>query len=687
VIPLILLSAAACFPVRSEDGYELWLRYRKVENAPRLAQYRGRIRSVAVPGKSATAEIIRKELSRGLPAILDCNVPVSSVLKAGNGLTVGTFRTLQTEGVRLPAECNGKNLGDEGFVILSSAHEGRSRIVVTANTDVAALYGAFHFLRMLQTRQDIGVLAVKTAPAIRLRLLNHWDNLDGSVERGYAGRSLWKWNELPGTIDPRYSDYARACASIGINGTVLNNVNASAQSLTAEYLKKTAVLADLFRPYGIRVYLSARFSAPVQLAGLKTSDPRDPEVADWWKKKADDIYRFIPDFGGFVVKASSEGQPGPQEYGATHADGANMLADALAPHGGSVIWRAFVYDVGIDADRAKCAFKEFTPLDGRFAPNALVQVKNGPIDFQPREPFHPLFGAMPRTPLMLELQITQEYLGQSVYLTYLAPMWKEVLDSDTYANGPGTPVASVVDGSADSHTVSGIAGVANTGSDRDWCGHPFGQANWYAFGRLAWNPLLSADTVAEEWIRETWSNDPAIVDSIKSMMMGSWEACVNGMTPLGLCHLMKEGHHYGPDPGFNRAPRPDWNSTYYHRADSIGIGFERGVSGSGAVNQYHNPLKMQWNDPETCPEKFLLFFHHVPWVRRMNSGRTLWQEIQARYDAGVDSMARMRRTWSGLENTVDSGRYRMVADKLKAQEENIRLWREVCIGYFGKFAE
>ena len=680
------LMMAACLPARSEDGYELWLRYRKVEDASRLAQYRGRLGGVSVLGKSATMEVIRRELGRALPAFLDAAVRVSCGRKSGAGLFVGSFGELDRAGIVLPRP-DRLRAGSEGFIICGHAWRRRRPLVIAGDSDVSALYGVFHFLRLLQSRRDLDSIRTESAPSVRLRLLNHWDNLDGSVERGYAGRSLWNWKELPGTVDPRYADYARACASVGINGTVLNNVNASERILDREYLEKAAALADLFRSYGIRVYLSARFSAPVQLAGLRTSDPRDPSIAAWWKDKADEIYRIIPDFGGFLVKANSEGQPGPQEYGATHADGANMLADALAPHGGTVIWRAFVYDTGIDADRAKCAFKEFTPLDGRFRPNVLVQVKNGPIDFQPREPFHPLFGAMPKTPLSLELQITQEYLGQSVSLAYLAPMWKEVLESDTHANGPGTTVASVVDGSADGHAVSGIAGVANTGSDRNWCGHPFGQANWYAFGRLAWDPGLSAEGIAGEWIRATWSCDEAVVDSMKRMMMGSWEACVNGMTPLGLCHLMKEGHHYGPDPGLDTAPRPDWNSTYYHRADSAGVGFDRSVSGSGAVRQYHEPLRTRWNDLESCPEKFLLFFHHVPWNRRMDSGRTLWQELKERYDSGVESVEVTRRTWSSLEGAVDGERHRLVAEKLKAQEENIRLWREVCVGYFGKFAE
>jgi alpha-glucuronidase len=364
-----------------------------------------------------------------------------------------------------------------------------------------------------------------------------------------------------------------------------------------------------------------------------------------------------------------------------------MLAGALAPHGGTVMWRAFVYDTRIDADRAKCAVKEFAPLDGLFSPNAFVQVKNGPIDFQPREPFHPMFGAMPRTPLMLELQITQEYLGQSTHMVFLAPMWKEVFESDTYSRGPGSTVAGIVDGSAADRPVSGIAGVANTGSDRNWCGHPFAQANWYAFGRLAWDHGLAADSIAEEWIRMTWSNDPSVVERIRSMLLGSWEACVDYMTPLGLCHLMQAGHHYGPDPGYDRAPRPDWNSTYYHRADSVGLGFDRTRTGSGAVDQYRDPLRGQWEALETCPEKLLLFFHHVPWGRRMQSGRTLWEELKARYDAGVETVARMRASWQSLAGNTDPERWERVAEKLAAQEQNARLWRDVCLGYFRKFAE
>jgi alpha-glucuronidase len=666
--------------VQNESGYELWLRYRRVNDAERLAQYRAAINRVIVLGAHATAAIIKSELTRALPALLDIDVPIADK-PIGNALIVGTIDELETFSISISQN----DLGDEGFVIAyantSPLAPHPSPLIITANTSTAALTGVFHFLRLLQTHQDIRALNIVSRPRIRHRLLAHWDNLDGSIERGYAGRSLWNWDALPNQIDVRYHDYARACASIGINGTCLTNVNASLKGLTRKYLEKTAALAEVFRPYGIRVYLSPKFSAPMQLGGLSTNDPRDPQVAAWWKNKVDEIYQLIPDFGGFQVKANSEGQPGPQDYGATHADGANMLADALAPHGGILLWRAFVYDTNVDADRANCANKEFVPLDGKFRDNVLIQVKNGPIDFQPREPFHPLFGAMNQTPLALELQITQEYLGQSKHLVYLGGMWKEVLDADTYARGTDTTVAKIVSGSSNSC----IIGVANTGTDRNWCGHHFSQANWYAYGRLAWDYTLRDDAIAEEWIRMTWSNDAHVANKIKTMMLGSWEACVNYMTPLGLHHLMKEHHHYGPDPGFNRAPRPDWNSTYYHRADADGIGFERTRRGSNNVALYHSPLLEQFDDIRTCPEKYLLWFHHVPWDYRMASGRTLWEELQHHYDEGIAFVEQMLKTWQNLESKIDAARFEHVRARLEDQLENAREWRDVCIKYFGQF--
>ena len=480
---------------------------------------------------------------------------------------------------------------------------GKRATVIAANTDIGVLYGVFRLLQLLQTGQPIDAVSLVEAPRIRHRLLNHWDNLNRTVERGYAGFSLWDWHKLPDYRSPRYTDYARANASIGINGTVLTNVNANATSLTAEYLGKAAALADVFRPYGIRVYLTARFSAPIEIGGLATADPLDPAVAAWWKRKADEIYGFIPDFGGFLVKANSEGQPGPQDYGRTHADGANVLADAVGPHGGIVMWRAFVYSNEVPDDRAKQAYNEFQPLDGKFRPNVLVQVKNGPIDFQPREPFHPLFGAMPKTPLMMEFQITQEYLGFATHLVYLAPLFEETLRADTWAKGEGSTVARVIDGSLHGHERTGIAGVANIGTDRNWCGSVFACANWYAFGRLAWDHELTSGAIADEWIRRTFGNDPALVAPVKEMMLGSREAAVDYMTPLGLHHQMAEGHHYGPGPWVSQARRADWTSVYYHRADANGIGFDRTAAGSNAVGQYFPPVAEVFGSRDKVPEK------------------------------------------------------------------------------------
>ena len=671
--------------IKGEDGYELWLRYRHVDDPDRLIQYRQAISQVVVLGQSATTEIVKTELERALPALLSSTVPFSTQKPTGQTLVVGRLQELEAIGVTIP-QAQSRKLGMEGFLIHSDQAGGSNNwILITGNSEAAVLFGTFHFLRLLQTHQDIRALDILSCPRICYRLLSHWDNIDRSVERGYAGLSLWKWDELPQTIDPRYYDYARACASIGLNGAILNNVNAQVQSLSTDYLVKTAALADVFRPYGLRVYLSPPFSAPMLLGDLPTSDPRDPAVVEWWQQKAAEIYRLIPDFGGFQIKANSEGQPGPRDYGANHADGANMLAEALVPYGGMLLWRAFVYDVTIDADRAKCAYKEFVPLDGQFRCNVFVQVKNGPIDFQPREPFHPLFGAMEQTPLALELQITQEYLGQSIHLVYLAGMWKEVLDADTYAKGPGSTVARIVAGAVDDHRTSSIVGVANTGSDRNWCGHHFSQANWYAFGRLAWDYELSAETIADEWIRATWSNAPRVVDLLKTVMLGSWPACIDYMTPLGLHHIMQEGHHYGPDPAFNSAPRQDWNNVYYHRAGRGGVGFDRSSTGSNAVSQYHHPLREQFDNLATCPEKFLLWFHHVPWKHHLLSGRTLWEELQHRYDEGVDFVEKMHGLWQSLQAEIDAQRHEHVSQRLAQQLVNARLWREVCLTYFSQF--
>ncbi|MFN2596232.1 MAG: alpha-glucuronidase, partial [Pyrinomonadaceae bacterium] len=559
--------------------------------------------------------------------------------------------------------------------------------VIASVGETGALYGAFHFLRLLQTLQPVANLDVSQKPRLQIRVLNHWDNLDGTIERGYAGRSLWDWQALPGKVDPRLRDYARADASVGINGSVLNNVNADSKSLSAEYLRKAAAIADTFRPYGVRVYLSARFSSPIELGGLKTADPLDPEVKEWWKKKADEIYKLIPDFGGFLVKANSEGQPGPRTYGRDHVDGANMLAAAVAPHKGVVIWRAFVYDAKPGYDRAAAAYDQLQPFDGRFAPNVLLQVKNGPVDFQPREPFHPLFGAMPKTQVMLEVQITQEYLGQSNNLVFLAPMWREVLDSDTYAEGRGSTVSRVIDGSLFGQTLTGMAGVANTGSDRNWTGHHFGQSNWYAFGRLAWNPDSSSRQIADEWAEMTFTHERAALKTIERVMLESREAAVDYMTPLGLHHLMWGGHHYGPAPWENKFERADWNPVTYHRADAVGIGYDRTETGSNSVSQYHPPVRARFADLRTCPEKFLLWFHHVPWDWRARSGRTLWDELALHYQRGVEWVRGARKSWDSLAGVIDPERHAEVAKKLAIQERDAAWWRDSCLLYFQTFSK
>jgi alpha-glucuronidase len=554
-------------------------------------------------------------------------------------------------------------------------------IVIASEGETGVLYGTFHFLRLLQSERSIENCYISEKPATTHRLLNHWDNLDRTVERGYAGFSIWDWHKLPDYIDPRYHDYARANASIGINGTVVSNVNANALILTPQYLQKIKGLAEVFRPYGIKVYLTARFSAPIEIGGLETADPLNEEVRSWWKNKVDEIYSFIPDFGGFLVKANSEGQPGPQDYERSHAEGANMLAEALAPHRGVVMWRAFVYSHEVPDDRAKQAYNEFKPLDGSFRENVFVQVKNGAIDFQPREPFHPLFGAMDQTPLMMEFQITQEYLGCATHLVYLAPLFEENLQSDTYARGKGSTVARVIDGSLHQNEITGMAGVSNIGTDRNWTGHPFGQANWYAFGRMAWNPQLSSASIADEWLRMTFTNNQGFIEAVKEMMLKSRETAVNYMTPLGLHHQMAWDHHWGPGPWVNIG-RPDWTSAYYHRADSAGIGFDRSAAGSNAVAQYFPEIEKMFGDIEKCPEEYLLWFHHVPWDYRMKSGRSLWNEMCKKYYDGAATVKQMQETWNKMEPYIDQERHHHVKQLLAIQADEAVWWRNALLLYF-----
>ena len=666
---------------RAEDGYDLWLRYRPL--AEPTARAASPLASrIVVDGDSDTLRLARAELSRGIAGMLARTPEVSPDIDDG-ALVLGVATSPRIATLDLSVA----DLGAEGYLIQRARIDGHAVTVITANSDVGVLYGSFEWLRRLQLGEPLADLDVRSAPRVRLRVLNHWDNLDRTVERGYSGQSIWDWHTLPGYTQTRYTDYARANASLGINGTVLNNVNANALSLTAPYIAKAAALADIFRPYGIKVYLSARFSAPIEVGGLSTADPLDPAVAAWWRAKADEIYAAIPDFGGFLVKANSEGQPGPQDYQRTHADGANMLADAVAPHGGVVMWRAFVYSAENETDRAKQAYEEFVPLDGTFRANVMVQVKNGAIDFQPREPFHPLFGAMPRTPLMMEFQITKEYLGFATHLAYLGTMYEETLQSDTHRPAAGATVARIVDGSAEGHALTGMAGVANIGTDRNWSGSHFDQANWYVFGRMAWDPDARAEPVARDWARRTFSTDPRFVEPVVAMMMGSREAVVDYMTPLGLHHLMATGHHYGPGPWVDDLDRPEWDPVYYHKADAAGIGFDRTASGSDAVAQYAPAVATRYGDLETVDERDLLWFHHVAWDHRMNSGRTLWDELVVTYGRGVSKVGGMRRTWAAMAPYVDAQRFEEVSQFLAIQEQEAQWWRDASVSYFRSFAD
>lgn len=568
------------------------------------------------------------------------------------------------------------NLG-EGYMLTDSS--------IIASSSIGILYGAYDLLRLQETG-NLSHLSKTEKPAVNLRILNHWDNLDGSIERGYAGKSIWKWDEIildkagefkniSKDLRNRLITYARSNASIGINGAVLNNVNASPQMMTSEYLHKVKVIADIFRPYGIRVYLSINFASPMALGYTKTADPLDMKVQLWWKKKAKEIYASIPDFGGFLVKANSEGQPGPGDYHRSHADGANMLADALKPFGGIVMWRSFVYGANHKGeDRVKQAVSEFKYQDGKFRDNVILQSKNGPLDFQPREPYAPIFDNIHQTPQIAELQITQEYLGQSKHLVYLAPMWKEFFRF------------------VSPDKLKGIAGVSNIGDNANWCGHPFSQANWYAFGRLAWNPSISSEEIAHEWLIQTYGcKDERFTKPVEMMMLTSREACVNYMMPLGLHHIFKFDHHYGPEPDGFKAEYPlEWCPVYYHKADAKGIGFNRSSDGTDAVGQYPEPYRSLYDNLATCPEEYLLWFHHVPWNYRMKSGSTLWEELCMRYNMGVSMVETYRDYWhtSTKEYMKDHiTEWEMTDSLLNVQLASAKEWRDVCLKYFQTFSK
>lgn len=591
------------------------------------------------------------------------------------------------------------NLGEGYNIYARPAQQGDNiqyEATITASNPIGLLYGAYELIRLQNTdayntgsgnQQNFSKAIDETEkPQVGLRILNHWDNLDGSIERGYAGKSIFKWEEIKlgkngkgGSISKSLHDrlitYARANASLGINGSVLNNVNASPKMMTAEYINKVKVIANILRPYGIRVYLSINFASPMALGYTKTADPLDKKVQQWWKKKAKEIYATIPDFGGFLVKANSEGQPGPGDYHRTHADGANMLADAVKPYGGIIMWRSFVYGANHKGeDRVKQAVSEFKGMDGKFRDNVILQSKNGPLDFQPREPYAPIFDNIKQTPQIAELQITQEYLGQSKHLTYLAPMWKEFF------------------GFVNPDRLVGISGVANIGDDANWCGHPFSQANWYAFGRLAWNPSLTAEEIAHEWLVQTYENqDEKFTKPVEMMMMTSREACVNYMMPLGLHHIFKFDHHYGPEPdGFIASYPLEWCPVYYHKADAQGIGFDRSSKGTDAVGQYPEPYRSLYDNIETCPEEYLLWFHHVPWTYKMKSGSTLWQELCMKYNMGVAMVEVYRDFWHTSAKQYMKGHeqeWQHTDSLLNVQLENAKEWRNTCLKYFQTFSK
>lgn len=667
--------------LHAESGYELWLRYKPLGNNELSESYRQRNRKVLFPGETGSLAAAKKELRAGLSGLLGIDLAETETLE-DNMLIIGTPQSIPL--FRKQAfypEIEG--LSDEGYLIQNSKMEGKMVTVIAARTDIGVLYGVFHYLRLMQTTQPLEQLAIKENPKLRYRVLNHWDNLNGTVERGYAGYSIWNWERLPFYKEQRYIDYARANASVGINGAVLNNVNAQAKSLRTDWLVKASGLADVFRPYGIKVYLTAKFSAPREIGGLDTANPKDPQAQKWWKDKVEEIYSLIPDFGGFLVKANSEGQPGPQDYGCSHADGANMLAEVLEPYGGIVFWRAFVYQNERQVDRVINGYNEFKPLDGKFRKNVFVQPKNGPIDFQPREPFHPLFGGMPDTPLSLEFQITQENLGHAGHLVYLGTLFEETLQSDTYENGKGSTVSKVLQNYQKTHGISAIAGVPNIGTDLNWTGHLFGQANWYVFGRLAWNPDASSAEIAEDWAKMTFSNEDSVLSPVLRIMQMSREAYVNYTMPLGLNHIMNYDTHNGPEPWHDD---PVWTAFDYHKITEDSIGVNRTAGGTGAVLQYHSPVYEKFENIKTCPPEYLLWFHRVPWDYKMPSGKTLWDELVCHYYKGVDEVRLMQELWSGLKGKIDRERFDHVASLLEYQEQEAIWWRDGCLLFFQEYS-
>lgn len=676
-ITLLLLCLAACFNTKAQNspttdtGYELWLNYKPIANTELQKVYTRYYSHIHLPG-SRYDEVITDELKRSLGTLLAVTPQFG-----GNG----------KPGIQMSFSKD-ESLGAEGYTI----HSNKKQIVLQAYSDAGFLYGTFHLIRLIQCGYSPEKLNIREVPALELRQLNHWDDLDGNIERGYAGKTLWKWDELPAKTDPRYTDYARANASIGINGVVLNNVNADPRVLRGDYLEKIAVLAGIFRKYNIRVYLTANFAAPLKpsstphimkrwggVGNLDTADPRNASVQKWWKEKADEIYSLIPDFGGFLVKANSEGMPGPQDYGCTHAEGANLLARALSPYGGIVMWRTFVYNPEVDKDRIKRSYKEFLPIDGKFDNNVILQTKNGALDFQPSEPPQPLFGAMQKTPLMPELQITQEYIGHSTYLVYLVPMWREFLDFDTHSKGPGSTIAKIITGKTPLPSYRAMAGVANTGDSPNWTGHHFAQANWYAFGRLAWNPDESTGNITSEWIKSTWNCDDPTTKVIEQMMMPTWDNFVRSHSPYSIGLTTKVQCHY--QAGFDIRANKEW------KISSTGIGSNRTTTGSDYVSQYFEPNRSMFNDINQCPELYLLCFHHAPWNHIMKSGLTLREELTRNLKLSIQQADTNLALWKSLEGKIDNNRFEEVTKTLIKERQDAEAYYESALRFFNQYTQ
>ncbi|MFI9025369.1 alpha-glucuronidase family glycosyl hydrolase [Streptomyces sp. NPDC053560] len=659
----------------AEDGYELWLRYRQVADPGQLKRYRAALRTLVWQGGGPLQRSAVDELTRGLTGLLGTRVKARSDTPSGAALVVGTPKTSPLIRELIPA-ADLAELGDEGYLIRHVTKRGRIRTVVAAHTDRGVLYGAFHLLRLVQTRRPLEHVDLTERPAAPLRVADHWDNIDGSIERGYAGLSFFDWERLP-QPDARYTDYARVLASLGINGAVINNVNTPADYLAEPFLTKLAALAGVLRRYGVTLYVTANFAAPIDLGGLDTADPFDAGVRDWWQKKAKEIYGKIEDFGGFLVKANSEGRPGPLDYGRTHADGANLLAGALEPHRGIVMWRSFVHDGDEQWDRQ--AYQDFTPLDGKFAENVIVQIKNGPIDFQVREPAHPLFGSLPRTNSMIELQVTQEYTGHSTHLCYLVPQWKEVLDFDTRKGGEGSTVARVVTGRVHSYTRSGFAGVMNFGDARNWTGSHLAAANTHGYGRLAWNPELSAEDLADEWTRMTFGNDPHVITTVSALLLGSWHTYEDYTSPLGTGYITHppDGSvtgHFDPSPT---------TTTQFHKSNREGIGYDRtAATGNGYTELYAPATRDAYESLENCPEELLLFLHHVPYTHRLANGTTVIQHIYDTHFAGAARVADMRKDWDGLRRRIDHQRFTEVHRQFDRQLAEAAKWRDTLVAYW-----